>query len=514
MGNFGEKSRFGDRLKKINLFKRKKYDNELEIEDSNKMYNNFIKVVAAIPLMVYENVIGDNNANDVNQDKKNVGVKDENNSTLNNRKINMTNTNNHSVASKRSRGENRKIINSLDVSYNKNKQDIIKKNVLNNINKINKETKNIGTNNSKDTYDRTKELEKRIINLIKKDLIKMVNEYEILESELYLLSQINGDDKVLSECKKNVLEIKNILCKLDKLKNKYDYLKDNYDFEYMLEINEGELVDNIIELKSIVDNDEIASVVEDYKLLDTDKFLYLKIDDLHSRVEDYEKYKEQKAEELKKRDIDFEKVKARVFDIGKVNSSYESFVKEQNDVLKSLSEKVANIDSHEEVYYRMVGFGKLLGNTFKYLGLLMLSPLRGVVPSIATQTIITRNAMGNLYNNIHWEENRKMVYEAIDYSSEIRNAINDLDSTDRLVDKTLDDIIKLKMIYNDRFRQYQGDFYEYKEVIRKINDMENKIIGNKIKIELMKKKMLEKEQINAKKLVLVKQYNNQQGNNN
>ena len=57
MGNFGEKSRFGDRLKKINLFKRKKYDNELEIEDSNKMYNNFIKVVAAIPLMVYENVI-------------------------------------------------------------------------------------------------------------------------------------------------------------------------------------------------------------------------------------------------------------------------------------------------------------------------------------------------------------------------------------------------------------------------------------------------------------------------
>ena len=59
-----------------------------------------------------------------------------------------------------------------------------------------------------------------------------------------------GYDKVLFESKKNVLEIKNILCKLDKLKNKYDYLKDNYDFEYMLEINEGELVDNIIELKT------------------------------------------------------------------------------------------------------------------------------------------------------------------------------------------------------------------------------------------------------------------------
>ena len=30
------------------------------------------------------------------------------------------------------------------------------------------------------------------------------------------------------------------------------------------------------------------------------------------------------------------------------------------------------------------------------------------------------------------------------------------------------------MQYNDQFRQYQGDMYEYEEVIRKINDMENK----------------------------------------
>lgn len=514
MSNFGNKSRFIDRIKKINFFKRKKSDKKYEYEDSNKMYNNFIKVVAAIPLMVYENVISDNNLKDETSFKKSNNILDDNNNVNKNDTI-INNLNKHNVINesiqnnKRNKYKNREVINSLDVSYNIEKRIILKRSKSNDgFTDIKETNKNIISENNV-LYERARELEKRIINLIKKDMIKMVNEYEILESELYILSQINGESKVLSDCQKNVLEIKKLLCKLDKLKNKYDYLKDNYDFEYMLEINDGELVDNIIELKNIVDNNELVKLSEDYKLLDAYKYLYLRIDDLHERVDNYEKYKEDQIVELRKRDIDFDKVKEKVFDIDKVNSSYEHFISEQNDFLKELNEKVANISSHEEVYYRMNGFGRFLGNTFRYLGLLMLSPLRGVVPSIATQTIITRNAMGNLYNNIHWEENRRMVYSAIDYSSEIRNAINDLDSTDKLVDKTLDDIIHLKMIYNDKFKKYQGDFYEYQEVIRKINDMENKIIGNKIKVELMKKKMLEKEQVNAKKLKLVKQYNSQ-----
>ena len=72
---------------------------------------------------------------------------------------------------------------------------------------------------------------------------------------------------------------------------------------------------------------------------------------------------------------------------------------------------------------------------------------------------------------------------------------------------TLDDIVKLKMKYNDKFRKYQGDFLEYREVMRKINDMENKIFGNKIKIEMMRKKAMEQQMINQKKLKLVKELN-------
>ena len=201
-----------------------------------------------------------------------------------------------------------------------------------------------------------------------------------------------------------------------------------------------------------------------------------------------------------------------MYNVDRTNEEYNSFVKNQNEFLNDLDNKIAKIDSYEEVNYKLKGFNQFLFNSFKYVGLLMLSPLKGVIPSIATETLITKNVVGNLYNNMEWEENRRRVYSAIDYSGIINGAINDLDYTSRIVDGTLEDIVNLKIKYNEEFKKYQGDFLEYEEVIRKINDMENKILGNKIKIEIMRKKMLEKEKQNSKKLELVKELNNKNQN--
>ena len=281
----------------------------------------------------------------------------------------------------------------------------------------------------------------------------------------------------------------------------------------MLETNSYELVDNIIELKNKFSTNEVKATVNDYKLLDVYKFLYLRIDQLKEDTSKFEDYKETQLELLKERDIDFDKLKSDVYNVSRTNEEYNSFVKNQNEFLNDLDSKIAKIDSYEEVNYRLKGFNQFLFNSFKYVGLLMLSPLKGVIPSIATETLITKNVVGNLYNNMEWEENRKRVYSAIDYSGIISGAINDLDYTSRIVDGTLEDIVNLKIKYNEEFKKYQGDFLEYEEVIRKINDMENKILGNKIKIEIMRKKMLEKEKQNSKKLELVKELNNKNNQN-
>ena len=176
-------------------------------------------------------------------------------------------------------------------------------------------------------------------------------------------------------------------------------------------------------------------------------------------------------------------------------------------MLREIDENVNKINSYEHVDLHLKGFNELFRNSFKYFGLLMVSPLKGIIPSIATETLITGNLIKNLYKNLEWEENRKKVYEAMDYSSIISNAISDLDGTSRIVDSTLDDIVRLKMKYNDNFKKYQGDFLEYRETMHKINDMENKILGNKIKIEMMKKRALDQKRANDKKLMLVKKLN-------
>lgn len=498
----GNKGKFSERLKRIVFFKRnKRVNNEQDIEqieDTNKIYIDFLKVLAAIPGLVYDNVIStDIKKKDSQHDSyKNVTIKTSDSSKVDQLNLFVNNDLNYQNKKNIDRLVKRKIISDIFIPEIKDRQD--KYYIENNQGYI--KQKAIEDN-------KIKQLEKSIINLIKKDLIRIVNEMEMVQSELYILSEINGETKVLKDCQRELDQVKNMLCKIDKLKEQYDFLKDNYDFEYLLEINNNDLVDKIIELKDSFGNNELKAVSKDYKLLEAYKYLYLKIDDLHEKTAAFEEKKKEEAAKLKERDINFEELKQDVYNINGINQNYENFVNNQNNLLKEIDVNINKISSYEQVNYHLKGFGALFRNSFKYFGLLMMSPLKGIIPSIATETLITGNLVKNLYNNLEWEQTRKMVYEAIDYSNMINNAISDLNNTSMIVDTTLDDIVHLKMKYNEQFKKYQGDFLEYREIMHKINDMENKILGNKIKIEIMKKRTLEQQKINDKKLKLVKELN-------
>lgn len=514
----GIKGKFNERLTNIRMSKLRKKN--LIMEDGEVIYKNFLKVIAAIPLMVYDNVSHfdtDKNINKEFKETKNDGI------TKLNQRDNILSTNKNNLKVKYN--NDKKLIEQIDISEIKMKQKQaeynfktlfngsvnntdINDNAINNTNNVNN---NFYDNMSCNIVD-SKELEKKIINLIKKNLIKTVNELEILQSELYLLSEVNGDDKTLNECREALANVKDMLYKVDSLKKKYDFLKDNYDFEYMLEIDDKELVDNIILLKDKFSNNEVKATVADYKLLNVYKSLYLKIDKLEEDTIKFEEEKEKKLQEIKERDIDFEKLKKNVYNVSRINVEYKNFINRQNDYLEKLNKDISKINEKEIYSYKLNGFNALLFNSFKYVGLLMLSPLKGIIPAISTETLITKNVVANLYNNLEWEESKKVVYEAIDYSGEINRAINDLNYTSDIVDSTLDDIVRLKIQYNQQFKKYQGDFLEYEKVIGKINDMENKILGNKIKIEIMKKHMLDKERENYKKLELVDKLNKNMDN--
>lgn len=518
-GGSGIKGKFNERLTNIRMSKLRK--KKMVMEDGDVIYKNFLKVIAAIPLMVYDNVSHFDIDENINKEIKET----KNNNTLElNQRDNMVSTmkNNQKVKY----NSDKKLIEQINISEIKKKQKQVEYNFKNIFSDNNKDDtndnrntntnanviNNFSYNKMKDKGIGSKDLEKRIINLIKKNLIKTVNELEILQSELYLLSEVNGEDKTLNECREALATVKDMLYKVDALKKKYDFLKDNYDFEYMLETDDKELIDNIILLKDKFSNNEVKATVADYKLLDVYKYLYLKIDKLKEDTVRFEEEKERELQKLKERDIDFDRLKKNVYNISRMDEEYKRFIDRQNDYLERLNKDISKIKEKEVYSYRLNGFNALLFNSFKYVGLLMLSPLKGVIPAISTETLITKNVVANLYNNLEWEESKKVVYEAFDYSGEINRAINDLDYTSNIVDSTLDDIVKLKIQYNQQFKKYRGDFLEYEKVIGKINDMENKILGNKIKIEIMKKHMLDKERENHKKLELVDKLNRNEDN--
>ena len=559
----GNKGRFSERLKKI-AFRKRKRINYPEDENSKIVYQNVLKVLAAIPGMVYSNVRIDEPKKTTEFINDNQNEKEKRISLITNIDINRIkekqdiyfNVKKKSLNNNINKLEtvdnvNSKVDRSLDkVNVNKN-VDNVKGNVINdneprkviisgiesnNFSKHTEENKPLEFENDFvngietevdnslkedveniqiEEVEHNKEvekLEKDILDTIKKKLVVSINTLEILQSELYILSEVNGDAKTQEECEKQIKEIKELLKRIEKLKEQYDFLKDNYDFEYLMTIDDDNLVDKIIKLKDGFDNNQIRAFVKDYKLLDEYKYLYLKIDKIQDKTNELEEEKNKELEELKKRDIDFEKLKNKVYNVDAANDMYNNMIREQNEIIKKIDEDVAKINSYEQVDYHLKGLNKLMLNSFKYLGLLMLTPLKGVFPAIAVQTLMAKDMLKGVYRGLKWEEERRMVYSASNYDSSIEQALNNMDYVSNSIDETLSSLIKMKNVYNYKFKNYQNDHSEYKEIIDKINDMANKMMGNKIKVEIMKKRTLEQKKVNHKKLILVDKLNNEQKN--
>lgn len=498
-GNNGHKGKFRERLQKIRK-ERLNFKNETDA-NKNEFFlltfgRNILKITLALPSVVYSNIVIKGEKEKKKHEKNAITNEDNisNNSLINNKLEYDDN-----VFSKINYSENvdKRIkiskIKDIDISLLKKQREYYKDNKTIIDNKENIEIQRI---------------QKQIINLIKKKLINNINELEILQSELYILNQMRLGDNYLNECQHDIKEIKKLLLKINSLKEKYNYLKNNVDFEYMLEYDDNLLIDKILELKEICSKEDVKKIVDNYKILNEYKYLYLKIDKLEEDTIKLQEYKDNKVKELKDRDIDFEELKNKIYSLDNDNEKYINFVNKQDLFLRVLEEKISKIDSYERVTYRLKGFNQLLGNSFKYLGLLLINPLKGVVPGIVSQTLITKNVVKNLYNNLEWQENKKMVYEAIDYSSSIKNAINDLSNTSSLIDTTLEDIILLKEKYKKEFSKYENSFSEYNEAIKKLNKIENSVLNSKIKLGMIQTRMKEKEKINDNKLKKVKELNN------
>ena len=357
--------------------------------------------------------------------------------------------------------------------------------------------------NSKE--DKLEDLGIELINKIKDSFTTKLDRLEVLESELYLLSVDQDNTLELKKIKEIEEKIKELIEEINSIIKEYNLYNKNYYMDNFIGIEDRIIEDDIINYRELLDSSsKEKSFVKEYKLLDEFKGLYGKLVEIKHDTEVLVEKNEEKTRDFDIRDKKYKNIVNETIKINDIEKECLDKINKQNKYLEELARKINIIDRHEYVTSHLRGFGELVSQSFKFIGLKLLSPLSGIIPSIAVNTLMTKKLIGEMYKNLHYEDVKHIYYSAIDYDSEILSKIVDVGYTEDLIDSTLVDIKRLK---EDFMLQYNSNIPGYSDTLKKINDIEKSVSRNQDKISMVKKKLIQNKKINEDKLVKVRKMN-------
>lgn len=479
------KSRFSDRIKLIAKFKRKK--NKNSEDDKLEKNTGFFKRIILVPLMLFGKGIEDLTKTTDKDKSNNITFNDKDNKSFNDKKmLEDDRTKKINIQSKKINVSQSKIKrNNYDDSKNKSFYDF---NYVSSLTDI-------------------EELKKDILIGIRKNFIDEINKLEVLNSELYVLSKFDMDSSLLQECNDYLKKVKQLLDKLNKLNKRYNIYKENYYFENILDMDDKNLLDKILLFGELCNLEDRRNLVKDYKVLDTYKYLYSILEEVKEQCALLEEKSEEKIKELEDANINFKKYQNDIFNKENIVSRCEFIYSKQEELLKEISSKVGNISSYESVRYNLSGFGSLLLNGIKLIGLFALSPFKGLFPSISLQTSLTKKTVSNLRKSIASTKKTEIVYTADDYIDKLNYSINEMDDMYKYISSTISDIDSLRDEYISKFSLYKEQLPNYNYYLKKINTLRKVMVNNQAKIVFLNKKMKENKKVNEKTLIRVKKLN-------
>lgn len=468
-----------------------------------------LKIILFSPLMfmgLFYNVIHRDNKKEKEENLSNIEDCTQNN--INNKELDTPHKevfkNNNITSNKQiyNKYKNTRVIQKRDETLSKNNS--LKYTGFNNSQYSNNEKTIINTKPSNnmlvdiDKEVETKSLEKKILLKFQKKLNNLVTEIEVLESEEYLISKYANDHNRLEETIKIKKEIDSLIKKINEINEKYNLIKNNNLIKEPLLLEDSLLVDDIINYKEKLLNNNYNTISNNIKLLEEYNTLYTKTEDLTNKIEYLEEKTSERVEELSERNKNYKEAREKIADLGKVNNDCKNIIAGYQEYLKDICSKVDKIEEEKYYKYKLMGLNKFLSSSLKYIGYLTLTPLRGLIPTIAVKTMATRELTKKMYESIHYEKVEKIKYSLTNYQSEINNKIFDLDNLDKNIDDTLSDIEKLKKEFNIYFSKY--NLQEYQDTYQKIIIMEENIIKNKKQLEIVKNKLTKSRELNKIKL--------------
>lgn len=354
-------------------------------------------------------------------------------------------------------------------------------------------------------HDLLNEMGTDIINKLKDSFEDKIDELEVLHSELYLLSTYQDNEVELKKVEEIKKKINVIIDRINEIIDQYNLYKRNYYIDNVIGIDDSIIVDDIINYRYLLDSfkDEKAFVKE-YKALEEFKSLYNSLEEIKKETENLQKENEEKIEEYDIRDKKYDDIKLNMIKDIDINKDLEYEIDKQNKYFKELMDKISVINREEYMTRHLKGVGNLIGQSLKYMGLMLLSPLSGGLPGIAMQTIATKKMVGNAYKKLHMEEEKHVRYSTIDYDRELNHHIVDISYTEDLLDDTLKDVKRLK---EDFMMIYSSNIPGYEDTLKKIDKIENKLLHNQNKVSIIKKNLRRSKKLNEDKMIKVRELN-------
>lgn len=366
-----------------------------------------------------------------------------------------------------------------------------------------KPTSNINSNNN--SYN-IQILENKILSKVETIINDYKNKLEIIETDIYVLNTYIEDNKTKEKCKQEKKQIQSIIEKINKIKEQYKILKSkNIELDY-LGIDNSLLIDDIYKYKKLVNNiNDISKYQDKYKkseiFLETNSLL----ETIENSIKKLEKSNKNKMNKISIDEKKFIEIKDDLFKYSFEFSRFNNFIEGQNSIIGNMKDKVGEINSYEEKVTKFIGYDKLLFNNLKYISLLLLSPLKGLFPVIATSTLATKSTIDMLKKQVHIEESKQIVHTAENYEKQITTNISSVNDMKYLISSSISDIKKIK----EKLQQDKSlsSSLEYKNIMGKINDIEIVLNNNKNKLDIIETKLNGYKKINSDKLVKVRKLN-------
>lgn len=343
------------------------------------------------------------------------------------------------------------------ININKSRVNIDTKNIkIKNINKISKlQTKFLtikkknDNSNIENEYELTDggkdKLENIILLKIKNRINKLNNECDIIEGEAYLINKYSNDKELLENAIKIRAEIEKIEEKIQKIDREYNIIKNKIIIDSR-ELNDEDLINDIIKYKELISKKEINNLSNKIKLLDEYKILAIKIEELEIKTNTLEEKSISREKELSARDNRYKEAKEKMINLDEINNECNNIIQRNTKYINELQSKIGTINSKKYTKYKLQGLNNLLSTSLKYIGLLSLTPLRGIIPGIAARTFATRKLVNSMFHNLHYKKQEKIIYSFENYSSEINSKIFNINTIEENIDLALSDITKLKLV--------------------------------------------------------------------